>query len=290
MAVLAVVAMLSGCRPSGSERSAQAVLPNGASAVDLDALLAKSLEVQRPILVLITESGQGDADNNARARLEDAQVQGNRDRVTSVVIDLSISRNRATAARFHVSDTPLLVCLSPQGVIISRDEQPITKDLVLKRINEAEQRATDLDSQFKSLEKAVATNPNQAGAKLNLADFLLAHQNSREAIPHLASVAHSDAFETSARVRAWVDLARAHLWIAEPEKGRHEAQDLIATLGPTTAEALAGGNLVLGLQDAKGKRFALARAEFAAATSAAPNSVFAKQATEALVQLPKEEK
>ena len=92
------------------------------------------------------------------------------------------------------------------------------------------------------------------------------------------------------RVQAWVALARAHLWIAEPEKGRHAAKDLIAVLGPKTPEALAGGDLVLGLQDTNGKRTSLARAEFEAAVSAAPNSIFAQQAAEALAQLPQERK
>jgi hypothetical protein len=120
---------------------------------------------------------------------------------------------------------------------------------------------------------------------LALADFLLSHQNPREAIPHLAN-ARSESANPDQRVRAWVELARAHLWIAEPEKGRHEANDLIAVLGPKIAEAQAGGNLVLGLQDANAKRFALARRELEAAVAASPESEYGKQAAEALAKLP----
>ena len=53
---------------------------------------------------------------------------------------------------------------------------------------------------------------------------------------------------------------------------------------------IAGGNLALGLQDATAKRFTLARKEFEAAIAASPDSAYAKQATAALAQLPKESK
>jgi len=104
------------------------------------------------------------------------------------------------------------------------------------------------------------------------------------------AVARSESANPARRIRAWVELARAHLWIAEPEKGRHEAEDLIAVLGPKAAEARAGGNLVLGLQDANAKRFAVARRELEAAIAAAPESDYAKQAAEAIAKLPGEGK
>jgi hypothetical protein len=85
-------------------------------------------------------------------------------------------------------------------------------------------------------------------------------------------------------------MARAHLWIGEPEKARHEAKDLIATLGPTASEAIAGGNLVLGLQDITAKRYELARREFQAAIAAAPQSAYAAAAADELANLPKESK
>ena len=68
------------------------------------------------------------------------------------------------------------------------------------------------------------------------------------------------------------------------------AKDLIATLGPKSPEAVAGGNLVLGLQETRAKRVALARREFAAAIAAAPQSVYAKQAADAVAKLPTEVK
>ena len=84
-------------------------------------------------------------------------------------------------------------------------------------------------------------------------------QNMREAIPHLASVAQSETVDTTLRIRAWVDLARAHLWIGEAEKGRHQAEALIAEWGHRKPEGLAGGKLVLASHDARGKRIARAR-------------------------------
>ena len=89
---------------------------------------------------------------------------------------------------------------------------------------------------------------------------------------------------------AWVALARTHLWIAEPEKGRHEAQELMTVLGPKSMEAYAGCYLALGIQDGSAKRIALARREFQAAMAAAPQSVYAKQAAQALAALPGEAK
>ena len=41
------------------------------------------------------------------------------------------------------------------------------------------------------------------------------------------------AHPAGARASAWVALARAHLWVGEPEKARREANDLMTTLGTT---------------------------------------------------------
>lgn len=290
MSTVALAVLLAGCR-SEPIRPAPQATANNAAVVDLDALL-KSFDLPRPMLVIIAEPGFSSADNDAIALLEDSTVKSRCDRITPILLDIGISRNRATATRFHLTDTdtPMLVCLSPGGVIISRDEKPITRELVLKRIDEAVQSAPQLDARRRLLEEAVARNANDVNAKVNLADFLVARQNAREAVPYLESVAHAEAVDARVRVRAWVELARAHLWIAESEKSRHEAKDLIATLGPTIPEALAGGKLVLGMQDARGKRFALARSEFADAMAAAPDSVYAKQAAEAAAKLPTEGK
>ena len=106
----------------------------------------------------------------------------------------------------------------------------------------------------------------------------------------LAAIAHAETADVHLRVTAWAALARAHLWIAEVEKGRHAANDLLATLAAKTPEALAGAKLVYGLLDARSKRTALARQEFTAAIAAAPQSSFAKEAAEELAKLPHEEK
>jgi hypothetical protein len=264
-----------------------ALLPN-AAAPDLDAEIARASEDKRPLLVLVTELGKSGADDDAHAILESSHLKNKTQSVGYVLLDLNVSRNRATAARFHVIDTPLLVCLSPKGVIVSRDEKSLTKDLVLKRIEELGPKAVELDAKLATLRETVVNNSSDFKAQLALADFLRERQNLREAIPHLAAVAHAETAETALRIRAWVDLASAHLWVAEGEKCRHEAEDLIAVLGAKNPEAQAGGKLCLALQDLRGKRTALARQGFLAAIAAAPGSDYAKEASEELARLPKE--
>jgi hypothetical protein len=263
---------------------------NNAPTPDLDAEIARASILRQPILILVTESGQSHADDRARTLFENVAVKSKGESIVPVLLDLSVSRNRAMAARFHITNTPLLLGLSPMGLIVTRDQKPLTKELVRNRINDLAQRAQELDAKLALLEDAAARNGNDPTAQLQLADFLLSHQNAREAIPHLAAVAGSEAADPARRVRAWVELARAHLWIAEPEKARHEAEDLIAALGPKIAEARAGGNLVLGMQDANAKRMAVARQELDAAIAAAPESEYARQAAEALAKFPGEGK
>ena len=286
--VLAIVALLAGCR-SGPDSSPPSVI-NNAPTPDLDAEIARASILRQPILILVTESGQSHADARARTLFENVAVKSKGESIVPVLLDLSVSRNRAMAARFHITNTPLLLGLSPMGLIVTRDQTPLTKELVRNRINDLAQRAQELDAKLALLEDAAARNGNDPTAQLQLADFLLSHQNAREAIPHLAAVAGSEAADPARRVRAWVELARAHLWIAEPEKARHEAEDLIAALGPKIAEARAGGNLVLGMQDANAKRMAVARQELDAAIAAAPESEYARQAAEALAKFPGEGK
>jgi hypothetical protein len=275
--VLALVVLGSGCRTASDQT-------HGSSAVNLDAEIARASNLQEPILLLVAESGLSRADHRARALFEALAVTN--DGLVSVSLDLSISRNRAAATPYHITNTPVLLGLSPRGLIVSRDGTPVTKKLLQERINDVAPRGRELDAKFASLEDKLAKAGNKAAAQLELADFLLAHQNAREAIPHFAAVAHSQSANVDQRIRAWVDLVRAHLWIAEPEKGHHEAEDLLAVLGPKTAEARAGGNLVFGIQDANAKRGELARREFQAAIEAAPQSVYAKEAAEALAKLP----
>ena len=119
-----------------------------------------------------------------------------------------------------------------------------------------------------------------------LADFLLAHHNDEQAIPHLKQVAEDERAELPLRVRAWTALGRAHLWIIEPEKARYSAQALITTLGPRSPDAIAGGNLVRGLQDTRAKRYGRAREEFSGAVAASPDSPYGREAADLLGKLP----
>ncbi len=277
MAILVAAALLAGCQ-SQKEKP-----PEQPAILDLDAELTRAKEAKQPLTILIAERG------NDASIFELTVQQAAKDGILFQMLDIGYSRNRATATRFHITETPLLVCLSPRGVIVSRNEPPLMKELVLKRFAELVEQSPQLDAKLTALDAAVAKNPADAAAQLQLADFLLEQQNAHEAIPHLAAVVHTEANDASLRVKAWVELARAHLWIAEPEKGRHEAQNLIATLGAKIPEARAGGNLVMGMQDATGKRFALARREFNEAIAAAPKSNYAQEAAEALAKLPPEE-
>ena len=267
--------------------AARAQSPGGAEspAGDLNAAQARAFELKEPLMLLITETDGSRGDERARTVIGSRAVRALGDGVVRFTLDLAVSRNRATAARFHVAATPVLLFLSPHGIILSRDETNISRHLVMQRIDEAGIRGLELDARLAALQEAADRDTNDVAAVFHLTDFLVAHGNDLDAIPHLSAIAHSGNFSTADRIRAWVALARAHLWIAEPEKGRHEANDLIATLGPVAPEARAGGNLVLGLQDATAKRTALAKQEFEDAVAAAPNSPYGKEAAAALAKL-----
>lgn len=258
---------------------------NAGSVADFPAEASRAAELKKTMVVLVAEVGRSRADDNAWALLQSPAVKAAGEQTVMVLLDIAVSRNRATATQFHMSDAPLLVCLSSRGVIISRDEGPIRKKLVLQRLEEARQEGPRLDAQLASLESAFAGATSDPAARFAMAEFLLAHHNAREAIAPLEAVAHSKTVPTDLRIRAWVALAQAHNWIAEPEKGRHEAEDLIASLGAESPDARAGGELVLGIQDANLKRPSLARRELEAAVAAAPDSTYGRQASEALVNL-----
>jgi hypothetical protein len=279
---LALAGLITGC-PS-KPQSIELKVPLQTNTPDLDQLLEQTTKGGQAIMLLVADLGQSSDDDTARTAFEEPRMKD--DSIVRVLLDIGVSRNRAEATRFHIPQTPVLLCLSSRGVIVSRDEKPITTDLVRKRMNELAPSAHQLDASLEALEKPLATDATGLTAQLALADFLLAHHNAREAIPHLEAVAHSESSDAPQRVRAWVSLAQAHLWVAEPEKARHEAKDLMAKLGPAQPEAMAGGNLVLGTQDANGKRFPLARQEFEAAIAAAPKSDYARQAREARDKLP----
>jgi hypothetical protein len=257
---------------------------------DLDTALARSFKLKQPLVLLVVESGQSKADDDARALLASRTVKAASRGARIFVLDIGVSRNRAAAARFHAVETPLLLGLTPRGIVVSRDEKPLTASLLLRRIGEAVQQAPDLDAKLAALEEAAGKNTAAPAVQFDLTDFLLAHHNEAEAIPPLAALAHSQEPPPDARIRAWFDLSRAHFWIGELEKARHEARDLMATFGDVKPEARAAGEFLLGAQDAANTlRAARARTEFEAAIAAAPDSPYAKQAAKALAKLPKDQ-
>jgi hypothetical protein len=247
----------------------------------------QAAELKLPRMVLVAEAGNSHADDAAIALMNFPAIKAKEGEVATEVLDLAVSRNRATAAKYHVVETPLLLCLSSSGVIISRDEKRINKSLLMKRIEEAARQGPELDAKLAALQEAANKDKGNVVAQFDLTDFLMSHQNAFEAIPILEGIARSTAIRAADRVRAWVALCKAHLWIAEVEKARHEADDLIRTLGATTLEAIAGGNLIHGLQDAKAKRVALARKEFEDAIAAAPESSYGQEAKAELKKLPR---
>jgi hypothetical protein len=284
IASLLTAATLVGCRqatgpaPSPSAAAASPAAP-------LEDATARARRTNRPVAVLVIDPDRSQADRDARTAFESATAPGAE--VVPVVMDLRTSRNRAAAAPLHAVDAPTLVCLSLQGIVVSRDQGAITADLVRRRRDEAVRRAPALDRDYARLHGEVVAKPDDVAARMALADFLLARHNDREAIPHLKWVADNASADLPTRVRAWVAMARAHLWDIEPEKARHAAQSLMATLGPTSPDAIAGGNLVRGLQDTRAKRYDRARDELAAAVAAAPDSPYGREAAELLTKLPR---
>jgi hypothetical protein len=177
------------------------------------------------------------------------------------------------------------VCLSPAGIIISRDEGVASDTLIAERLDHAVRHAAEVDTQFAELKKAAINVPG----RMALAEFLIAQENAREAIAPLKAVADDEKADLATRVHAWVEMGRAHLWIGEPEKGRYASIRLADTLGPKTADAIAGCNLIRGIQDTNAKRFGRARDEFELAISSAPTSAYAREASVRLAQLPPRE-
>jgi tetratricopeptide (TPR) repeat protein len=283
--VCALAGISAGC---GNHRSPADIQ---AGRVDLDAVIARADEQKRPLVILVGDFGSSGADRAADTLFDHLASITLASTIQFLKIDLANSANRANAARFHLAQTPVLVCLSPMGIIVSRDQGPITAQLVSSRIDALQRRSDELDTKFISLLNRSPDKMNNAlDYQYDLAEFLLAQKNEREAIPYLAELADPGNGDTDVRIHSWVEMARAHLWIGEPEKARHEAKDLIATLGPQDPDAIAGGNLVLGSQDIAAKRFSLARQEFESAVKADPASVYAKQARDEIAQLPKESK
>ena len=284
LAIATSASILAGCHsapqpPPPSTPSPTASLENAAT--DAQA-------THRPLAILVIDSTRSDADRTALAAFHSTTAKDQS--IIPVVLDLTSSRNRAAAAPLHALDGPTLICQSPASIIISRDTQSITADLVRRRIDQAKQEGPQLDQELAQLNTAARANPNDVAARMDLAAFLLAHDNDQQALAPLDSVAHDQSADLPIRIQAWVAAGKAHLWIGEPEKARHSAQALIATLGPQSPDAIAGGNLVRGLQDKRAKRYDRAQDEFVAAVAASPASIYGKQARISLDQLKRGEK
>jgi tetratricopeptide (TPR) repeat protein len=280
---LATISFLAGCQ-SGSILTTAS--PRIVAIPDLNTNLAQAASTGRPTIILIVDSGKSPADDRAHRLFDTMTDTGQLQNALPILLDLGASRNRATAARFHAAMTPILLGLTPKGLIVTRDERQITKELILQRIAEVAQRGPGLDTKYATLLAATQNDGNHPAAELDLGDFLLSISNAREAIPHLEKAAQDNSAATTLRVHAWIDLVRAHLWIAEIEKARHEAENLLATLGTTSPEALAGGKYALGLEEIAAKHPKPALQNLQDAVAAAPNSEYGKQAAETLATLP----
>src|SRR5581483_1860479 len=197
-----------GCEsaPRAGEGAAGAATP-----VDLEAKQSLAAKFDSPLVILVVESGRSRADNNAMTIFGTPTFTGAAEGVTTAGLDIRNSRNRATVERFHLQRTPLLLCLSSRGIIISRDDREVTADLAAARARQALEQGPGLDEQFAALKEAARENPTNAGAQFHLTDFLMAHGNAAEAIPILAGLAHAEAAAPRDRIRAWVELGRAHL-------------------------------------------------------------------------------
>ena len=292
IAFLAALACLAGCRAEPEKPPA----PARVESPDLDAELARARIEKRLVLVLVTEAGKSPDDAAARALIADAAIRARAEKWIVVDLDVGVSRSRAAATRFHTASTPLLLCLSSSGIVVSRDDTAVTKELVLARMDEAARAGPELDKTLGDLEAGAAgrcvstfsrggwTHSLYARATdldlMKLADFLVAQKNAREAIPHLETVRRFEGADMALRTRAAVEEARAHYWVGEPEKGRHVAEELIATLGATSPDAKAAGYFVLGAQDVPGRQKERGLRELDQAIAAAPESVYGKQAAE----------
>jgi hypothetical protein len=275
-----ILAAALGCAESKTSQAPAAPTTIDFSAQDV----GKPLAAGEPAIVLVVESHHSGADDRAWGTLQHAISPS--DHIATVVLDISDSQNREIAARFHPNNTPLLVCMSAKGVIVSRDKGPVTSENVHRRVSELMQHGPELDAKLAGLQKEATQKPNDPAGAFAVAEFLLDQKNCREAVRYLDSIAHSDSTEVNLRLRAWIDLCRAHDWIGHPEKAAQEARDLIATLGEKLPQAKAGGELVLGTLDAAAKHMANARKELHDAIAAAPDSEYAQEAAIMLTQLP----
>ena len=243
---------------------------DGSSA--LAAALKQAGAHQQPIMVVVIENGRGPVDADVEARFGEEQIRSHLGSTLLVVLDQGSSRVRAEVSRFHLAEVPLLITLSSRGIIEYRDEAPFDDALILKRLMYAEHIGAALDARLTELEERVADLPDDIPARMKLARFLISRHNASEAIPHFALVRAAGAGDQNLRIQAAVEEARAHFWIGEPEKGRHVAEELIATLGAQSPEARCAGYYALGAQDVLDRHRERGLHELEQALAAAPDS------------------
>jgi len=142
------------------------------------------------------------------------------------------------------------------------------------------------DAKLAILEKPVVKNATGMRARLALAGLSQGRQSMREAVPRLASIARSDAADSALRRRAWVDPARAYLWSAESEEGRHGAEALTAVRGARTSGARTEGGHLLASRGAKANRAARSRQ----GSDEVIDTALARRAGDEFAGLPKEER
>jgi len=266
---------ISGCLPQ-AERAQPAQPPGGGP--NLDAALLQAKERQLPIMVVVAEDGRSPADDEVMARFRNGEIRSHLGTTLLIVLDLGISRLRAETARFHIADVPLLIVISSRGIIESRDEAPFDDALVMRRLMYAEHIGFELDTRLAELEEHVAALPDDLHQRMKLIKFLISRRNASEAIPHLALVRTSEQADLPLRIQAAVEEAQAHFWIGEPEKGRHVAEELIATLGAQSPEARCAGYYALGAQDALGRHRERGLHELDQAITTAPDSEYGTKA------------
>src|ERR1700677_3345700 len=140
---------------------------NARADANLYAAMDRAIAFKQPLVVIVGDSGRSRTDKSAFLLLETKEVKAKMDQIQQAVLDLSVSRNRVTAARFHVTETPVFFCLSSKGIIISRDEKHLKPSLVLKRIEEAAQRGPELDAKLSALKLAAGLDRKNMTAQFD---------------------------------------------------------------------------------------------------------------------------
>lgn len=294
---LLLLAAVAGCRSSEPAPPASPPPAGSPPAPDLDAELARARAAGIPLLLVVTEPGRSAADDAAHElahdpgirRWTDQRVGGypQRERAIVLDLDLGVSKNRATAMRYHLGETPYFVTLSSRGVVVHRGVSPFQAAELRVALYEAETgEGPALDRKLDELEAAALTHPDDPAAHLAVADFLIARGNLREPVPHLAAVVHTTAdFPLEKRIAAWAELARCHFRAHEVEKGRAAARELISTLGPTSPDARAAGAWVQAEREIEYAHPKPALALLDEAIAASPDSIWGKRAAEARAKL-----